>query len=337
MSDDPRIPTFLQGDFGIIATAGEPSIQKLLPEPVDEPTRVLLLSDVHGNWPALHAVLVHAQGRYDTIWFLGDMVGYGPYPVECLAFLHDHIPAEQWCVGNHDLGLFDRVPNFVWSGVAGEIVQRHAEVIPRLRPDLWAWADAHFVLSRGGPVVRTYGRSQLVFTHANLENDMNVYLFPAATFHTRPNLLRLREFLPRPAETGWLLAGHTHIPCLFQLPVDATDFTEAHPCSIRWGESIAVENGHYYINPGSVGQPRDGNPSTCYVIIDTVNQQATWHRVRYELNQTLMKIHDLSYPASIRKILIDGGTERTKQEILPLYQLDPFGMIAGDTDFPSRI
>ncbi|MCA9366965.1 metallophosphoesterase family protein [Candidatus Kaiserbacteria bacterium] len=333
MSGAAQIPSFLQQDFGIPSVTGEPSIRDLLPEPVKEPQRVLLLSDVHGNWPALHAVLAHAQGRYDIIWFLGDMVGYGPYPLECLAFLCDYIPADQWCAGNHDLGLFDRVPDFTWSGAAGETIRRHATEIQDRRPDLWTWADEHFVLSRGGPVMRTYGKGQLVFTHANLENDMNTYLFPAATFHTRPNLLRLREFLPQPAETGWLLAGHTHIPCLFHLPTQADDFTQARPISIRWGEPVMVNQGHYYINPGSVGQPRDGNQRACYVILDTIGQQAIWYRVPYELNKTLMQMNALGYPPYVRDMLIDGGTERTKQELLPFYQSEVSGIIALDSKF----
>ncbi len=297
--------------------------------------RLLVLSDVHANWPALESVLEDAAGRYDTVWFLGDAMGYGPFPIECLEYLRDQVCVSRWRTGNHDLGIFNRVPDFAWANVASATLAIHRRELAALRPDLLTWLDGFATLERCGPLGCQLGRGQQVWTHANLENNLNIYLFPSSTHDTRLNLLRLRTHLPQPKQCAWLLAGHSHIPCLFQLPAAETDYLRARPLTIRWGEPISVAGDHYYLNPGSVGQPRDGNPAACYMLLDTQELTATWRRVEYRVDITVAEMRnknlrfDYGYPVeSLQRWYEQGGTPDTIGKLANIYQRMPDGLSA---------
>jgi predicted phosphodiesterase len=297
----------------------------LVPRPQRYPRRFLLLSDIHANWPALKAVIEHAQGNYDVIWFLGDLVSYGPYPIECLLFFRRCISLRRWRAGNHDLGLCDGLPPADFTDQARTTLQIHKELLLREQPRLLVWFQRQVTVERSGPLARRYGRGQMIFTHANLDGDMS-YLFPSRTFVTRPNLFKLRQFLPDPTKTGWLLAGHTHIPCLFHLTPEATDYMDARPRSIYWGEPVDVSDGHFYINPGSVGQPRDGDPRAAYCILDVEHLTATWHRVTYDNSAVIELIYKLGYPKMLAAMLAEGGTARTFGELGPWYRWTERGL-----------
>lgn len=300
---------------------------RLTPEPRRHPRRFLLLSDIHANWPALRAVIEHAQENYDAIWFLGDLVSYGPYPIECLLFFRQCISLRRWRAGNHDLGLCDGLPPADFADQARTTLQIHKELFLRECPSLFEWFQRQVTLERSRPLARRYGRGQMVFTHANLDGDMG-YLFPSRTFVTRPNLLKLRRFLPDPTKTGWLLAGHTHIPCLFHLAPEETEYMKAQPRSIFWGEPVDASKGHFYINPGSVGQPRDGDPRAAYCILDVERLTATWQRVPYDNSPVIELLYRLGYPRMLADMLADGGTARTMAELEPWYQRTERGLEA---------
>jgi len=307
-------------------------IATLLPVRPTLPQRILLLSDIHANWPALEAVLRHAQGEYDIIWFLGDVVGYGPFPVECVSFIKQFLSDDQWRAGNHDLGVLDRMEGFRWSGPALYTQGLHWEALGNV-PLLWEWMHETMTLDRCGPMSRFFGKGQQILTHANLENDIcdpNGYLFPANTEKTRSNVWKLREFLPVKDDVGWLLAGHSHIPCLFHISPLETDYSQARPCSIRWGEPTPVDTGHYYINPGSVGQPRDGDPRASYVILDMEALTATWQRVEYDLDAVTERMYQLyknPHRNQLLQFLKSGGTAKTIVEMLPFYRIEKEGLI----------
>lgn len=293
--------------------------------------RILLLSDIHANWPALEAVLSQAAGAYDAIWFLGDIVGYGPFPIECVTFVKEHLAHSPWRAGNHDLGLLGRMENFRWAGVAAYTLARHREVM-QAEPDLWEWMEDTITHDHCGPLSVSIGKAQQVLTHANLENDLETYLFPANTEKTRSNVVRLREHLPVQEDVGWLLAGHSHVPCLFYLSPQESDYTKAQACSILWGEPIPVDKGHYYINPGSVGQPRDGDPRAAYVILDVEALTATWYRSEYNretVKQRIYEIYDRKYRRQLLQMLEEGGTAATVSELFPVYQRVANGLLAG--------
>lgn len=334
-------PLDFEFDFGR-GNGNDPSLSEdlgishLLPEMGGDGPRILLISDIHANWEALQAVLLHAQGRYDTIWFLGDVVGYGPEPVNCVRFVRDHLRADQWRAGNHDLGVAECVKNG-WSGRAKTILPIHRKDL-QVHPVLWDWFCESMTFGQSGPDVKSTDVSQQVLTHANLQNDLETdfgYLYPGGNLATRQNLFQLREYVSNPQLPSWLLAGHTHIPCLFRLPMDESEYLKARPQTIRWGEPVKISDGHYYINPGSVGEPRDGNPDACYAILDRKLLDVTWHRVPYDIDKVVTQLnakyqgHDLALVknASI-SMLRHGGSARTESNLYPAYRKDPSGLIA---------
>jgi predicted phosphodiesterase len=292
-----------------------------------DPQRFLLLSDIHANWPALKAVLEHAQGSYDAIWFLGDVVSYGTHPLECLLFLRRCISSQRWRAGNHDLGLCDGLPPAEFADQARITLQMHRKLLLDEQPRLLDWFSRQVTAERNRPVVRRYGRGQMVFTHANLDGDTS-YLFPARTFVTRANLFKLRRFLPDPAKSGWLLAGHTHVPCFFHLAVEAADYMDARPRSITWDEPADISEGHFYVNAGSVGQPRDGDPRACYCILDVDRLAVTWRRVPYDNAEVLDRIYRLGYPRMLADMIAAGGTADTMMELAPWYRRTERGLEA---------
>lgn len=164
---------------------------------------------------------------------------------------------------------------------------------------------------------------------------MEYYLFPDDGWKIEETLVNLRQRLSHPDRTGWLLVGHSHIPCLFRLRTDPSGKTAAKAESILWGEPISIAEGHYYINPGSVGQPRDGNPDACYVILDLAEQTATWHRVAYDIETVVNQMRYLYQGQAGHKplqtlisMLRYGGSANTELRMIPVYRQEQHGLIA---------
>jgi predicted phosphodiesterase len=298
---------------------------------------VLLISDIHANWTALEAVLAHAAGRYETLWFLGDLLDTGPNPLDCVRFVKTQLTPDQWRVGNHDLGVMDRLPDAEWGRDATYTLPRHRQIL-QAEESLWSWYEAEVQLHRGGPMRKVNGTSEQVLTHANLDNDMGPhgYLFPGDPWVTRRNLFNLRQHLSTPEQNGWLLAGHTHIPCLFHLAAEADDAMSARAQSIHWGDPVSLADGYYYINPGSVGQPRDGNPDACYVILDLATHTVTWHRVAYNVEAVVDQMNYFYQGRALKptretliSMLRNGGSAKTESRMMPVYRKEAHGLIVG--------
>lgn len=324
-----------QLDFQVDPTS--PTVDDLLaitPKPASRPRRILLISDVHANWHALAAVIRATAGRYDSIVFLGDAVGYGPRPLECVEFLLRAVPAARWRAGNHDLGLFGYLKHIGWSENARMSLEVHGRMLNVANNLESRFRKVVTPAYKGGPVRRAYGgRSQQVLSHANLENDMETYLFPRDIFHVGPNLLRLRERLVTPDPCAWLLVGHTHIPCLFRVPASDASFDSIAALSIPYDQPISVNDGHYLINPGSVGQPRDGNRDAAYALLDVVDLTVEFGRVPYDdvavaREMVALYSNDTDRASSLVQLLQNAGTPKTHMELTPYYTVESWGLKA---------
>jgi putative phosphoesterase len=187
--------------------------------------RTLVLSDIHGNWPALEAV---AAVPHDSVLCLGDVVGYGPQPGECLRWLRaSHASIVQ---GNHDRSVADGVPprcrlDFEWLAAATQHIARR-----QLTDEETAFLRA---LPRTLDLVLD-GRKVLLL-HATPADPLYNYLGPDRD--------KWRTALAR-IEADLVLVGHTHLPFHFQ-------FGDVH-----------------VLNPGSLGQPKDGDPRAAYAVIE---------------------------------------------------------------------
>jgi len=229
-----------------------------------------ILSDIHGNLEALTAVLadIDAQG-IDSIYCLGDIIGYGPNPRECV----DQAMAFDLCVlGNHDQGaLFD--PEGFSSGAERAIFWTRQQLeLPdedaEIRRKRW-----HFLCE----LPRQCRDEAILFVHGSARSPLNEYVFPEDVYNPR-KLGRIFSLIP-----GTCFQGHTHVPGVF-----TEDFRFVSPSDA--GGFYVLNGQKAMVNVGSVGQPRDGNPMASYVILedDTIRFQ----RVSYDIDTTVGKIYD---------------------------------------------
>jgi predicted phosphodiesterase len=231
--------------------------------------RYLVISDIHANQPAFSSVLSDA-GSFDFVWCLGDVVGYGPNPNECIEQLRE-LPHFS-LAGNHDwaaLGKLDLTSFNSDARTASLWTQSELTTASRLYLESLATNDV---------------KGDFTLAHASPRQPVWEYVLDP--------LIARRNFAY--FDTPYCLVGHTHIPVLFVQEDD-------HQSGCRtlvppFPGPISLETGgRFILNPGSVGQPRDGNPFASYAILDT--ERMTWehHRVPYpiEITQERMRARNL--------------------------------------------
>jgi predicted phosphodiesterase len=275
-------------------------------------TRVLVISDIHANQAALESVLAAAHGRYDTIWCLGDVVGYGPRPNECIEMMRER--AAICVMGNHDWAVLGRpginVDDFNPQARQAVLWTRE-QLTPANRQYLDSLADVP-VQPPGTP-----GRS-IIITHASPREPVWEYILTPS--------VALENFAAFDEQI--CLVGHTHKPAIyrwkyFRLPPgkesEAAGGGAAHAQrSNGTGEGMATvellqprtdgslllttsDVQRLIVNPGSVGQPRDNDARAAYAVLDLEQMTWTYTRVPYpiELTQNQMRA------AKLPKRLID--------------------------------
>jgi predicted phosphodiesterase len=231
--------------------------------------RCLVLSDVHSNLEAFEAVIEDA-GPVDQVWCLGDVVGYGPDPNACVELLRS-LPYR--CVaGNHDWATLGRLDLDDFNPDA-----RDANLWNRqqLTPDNLAFLEAL-------PEVLVEG--EFTLTHGSPRHPIWEYIIYASTARTNFSYF----------DTQFCLVGHTHTPVIFRLH----SFYGEEACEAilpAFNEPIKLGADRLIINPGSVGQPRDGNPTASYAILDVDELTLEHRRVAYPIEETQAKMmeHDL--------------------------------------------
>lgn len=226
--------------------------------------RILVVSDIHANFVAFEAVLKDA-GSFDTVWCLGDVVGYGPQPNECVEQLRELHPV---CLaGNHDLAVTGQIALWDFTKDAQEVIfwTRHW-----LTQENMEWLTT---LSSTPQV-----EHGITIVHASLRDPVWEYITNASL--VKDNI----QF----AQTPICLHGHTHLATLFRKKWDEYRILEEYP---RLNTPIKLIPDQMFINPGSVGQPRDEDPRAAYAIINIDEMTYTQKRVLYDVTtvQALMK------------------------------------------------
>ncbi|MEX1143077.1 MAG: metallophosphoesterase family protein [Thermoleophilaceae bacterium] len=242
------------------------------------PTRIAILADVHGNLPAFEAVLGDARAEgVDAIWFLGDLVGYGAQPDECVALALE--ACDVVLAGNHDLAVAGEIPVSDFSPNAAAAVrwtQGHAgpetiDALRRLRP-------AH----EGEPIGLYHGSPRdPIWEYVLSPNDAEECI---------------DAMEPRIGAIG-----HTHIALRFMAGVDEllADQTPA-------GTEHDLADGRWLINPGSVGQPRDHDPRAAWMLLDVERWTARWERSDYAIAEAARAIADARLPRHLADRLFIG-------------------------------
>lgn len=234
--------------------------------------KLALISDVHANLEALIAVLADIAGQgVDEIYCLGDIIGYGPNPCECI----DLVMQCKVCVlGNHDQGaLFD--PEGFSSGAEKAIFWTRDQ-LERPNGDKEQNARRWDYLC---DLPRIHRENGLMLVHGSARNPLNEYVFPEDTFNVRKidKIFALIEHVT--------FQGHTHVPGVF---VENYQFLSPGELENQFelGDEKAM------INVGSVGQPRDGDPRSCYALLE--DNVVTFRRVEYPVRETVEKIHAIA-------------------------------------------
>ena len=238
--------------------------------------RIAVLSDIHGNLPALDAVLA-ALAPYDELWQLGDVVGYGPQPDEVVARLADE--RARGVRGNHDAAALGDLPTDAFNDDARRAVEWTADV---LQPATRAWLAA------------LPERSELAgFTlvHGSPRDATWEYVMSAAAANAN-----LRAY-----STRHCLVGHTHVPLVFRQAGRGMEAIQP-----RAGASLQLDERRSIVNPGSVGQPRDGDPRACGMLLDTDSGTVRWQRVEYPVRQVQRLMSERRLPLRLSARLAFG-------------------------------
>jgi predicted phosphodiesterase len=230
--------------------------------------RLLVISDIHGNLPAFESVLNSAQGEWDQIWCLGDVVGYGPDPGECIATLrkYDHV-----CLsGNHDWAVLDRLDIHTFNENAKAAIRWTQNAL----------SDANLSYLRDLSSATVEGPFTLV--HASPRHPVWEYILDKVTAAAN-----FKEF-----HTPYCLVGHSHVPMIFE----QLDSQEVEWYAPLYDQPVDLNTNRLIINPGSVGQPRDYDPRSAYSLLDL--EEMTWEhrRVAYPIEETQARMAKMGLP-----------------------------------------
>lgn len=246
--------------------------------------RVAILSDIHGNLPALNAVLQDAASRQiNTFWSLGDVVGYGPWPVQCWMRLQSlAIDENAWVVGNHDLGLINR--SYV-DGDAATVINYQREVCQLIQKQI------------GRMKVIAQPRRGVILAHGVPKpNDPYWTVTKYTKTKADPNQA-VRDLLKAGIKPQLIIVGHTHKALFWRRGHQEDKWQEVYPKGeIPLGD---LDQQIVYLNPGSVGQPRDEGREASYCYIDWEKMSVCFRRIPYDLAQTRQKMKAFGYPETL--------------------------------------
>jgi len=230
--------------------------------------KTLVMSDIHSNLNALEAVLADA-GEFDAVWCLGDLVGYGPDPNECVELVRS-IPTSICLLGNHDIAMLDAIDIHEFNHEARQaIIWTQAVLTLENRDYLASLTDLKVI-------------GQFTLVHGSPRYPVWEYLLDV--FTARSSF----EYF----QTDYCLVGHTHIPVIFQQQIK---FPHVNLESPIVNQKIDLQP-RAILNPGSVGQPRDHNPLAAYAILDTDNYTWESRRVVYDVAAVQTRMQAVRLP-----------------------------------------
>jgi len=244
--------------------------------------RVAILTDIHSNLPALAAVLadIDATGELEEIWCLGDVVGYGAQPDRCAELVQERCAL--CLVGNHDLAVTGEIDTEVFSASAAAAVEWTRE---NCKPE-----TIDFL--RGQSPEET-GREVGLY-HASPRDPVWEYVLAVD---------QAKECMDE--QSGRVsVIGHSHVALFFSDGVGPTGAPAGGQA--EGGRELDVSEGKWLLNPGSVGQPRDGDPRAAWLELDTGAWRARYHRVEYPIDDAAGPIREAGLPDLLADRLYAG-------------------------------
>jgi diadenosine tetraphosphatase ApaH/serine/threonine PP2A family protein phosphatase len=244
--------------------------------------RVAVLSDVHSNQPALEAVLAAvAEAGVEETWCLGDVVGYGAQPDACADLIEQH--CDVCLVGNHDLATLGDLDVSSFSEAAATAVEWTRENA----------SAATFEFLRG--LEPAGSREGVGLFHGSPRDPIWEYVL--ATDQAEAGMDFQRERIG--------LIGHSHVSLFFTRPDGALP-GDANGAQAGDGALLGLESGEWLLNPGSAGQPRDGDPRGAWLELDTDEWTARFHRVPYDVATAAETILAAGLPSQLAERLETG-------------------------------
>ena len=244
--------------------------------------RIAVISDIHANLPALEAVLAKIdRDPPDELWCLGDLVGYGAQPNECTRITRER--ADLCLAGNHDLAALDALDISSFSPAAAEAA---------------------------------------IWTRGQLEEETRAFLAglkatdesrDVAVYHASPRD-PVWEYVLWPEQAGECIArqasrvamvGHSHVALSFRAD-DGGDVDATQGAQVPDGTTLDLKEGGWLLNPGSVGQPRDGDSRAAWLVLDTEAWTATYARVEYPVDEAAESIIKAGLPEHLGRRLAVG-------------------------------
>ena len=232
--------------------------------------RALIVSDVHSNLEAFSAVIADAEGRggFEEIWSLGDLVGYGPDPSACVEMLRSH--SHRAVAGNHDLAAVGKL--------SVERFNPYAAAANRWTATQLTQEQSNYV--GGLPLLLEI--EEFTLAHGSPRDPVWEYLI------TEDAAIACFTHI----DTYWCMVGHSHMPFLC-VPRGTTG---AVFMAFPQDRAVRLDDDAVIVNPGSVGQPRDGDPRASYVLYDDAAQTIAHRRVAYDIAATQVKMRRHGLP-----------------------------------------
>jgi predicted phosphodiesterase len=239
--------------------------------------RVAVISDVHANYHALEAVLDEIEGAdVEAIWCLGDTVGYGPQPNECCEIVQSR--TEPCLVGNHDLVVLGELALTDFNDEAAAAAVWTSDVLT---------PSARGFLESLQPKAALDG---VDLYHASARDPVWEYVL---TEEAARSTLEL-------SHAPLVLVGHSHVA--LALTIDGEKISGG----LAPGGARVELGGRWLLNPGSVGQPRDGDPRAAWLLLDLERRFATFHRVPYRIEETQTEMRERGLPPALAARLARG-------------------------------
>jgi predicted phosphodiesterase len=241
-----------------------------------------ILADIHANLSALEAVLadIKMKGLTGDIWCLGDVVGYGPDPHQSIELLRTHNPL---CVaGNHDWAAIGKLNTSDFNPEAAEAVRWTSRQLK----------SEDILFLEGLPLKAENG--EFTLAHGSPRDPISEYLL--SRDEAEQNLAYIK--------TAYCLVGHTHQPRIFEFRRPGS--TISIPETEIFSRGINLADSRWIINPGSVGQPRDGDPRASYAVYDTDTRKVKLLRVEYDIAATQGRMKQAGLPNSLISRLSAG-------------------------------
>jgi predicted phosphodiesterase len=245
--------------------------------------RIAVISDIHSNLQALEAVLADVEQQSpDEIWCLGDLVGYGADPDACVARVSDAVG--RCLAGNHDLVVRGDIDIDYFAMSAGVAARWTVKVINEATREY---------LRPLSPLGQSEG---IGLFHASPRDPVWEYVL---------SIRQASDCLDAQPRRVCLI-GHSHVACYFTRPNGSSRAEDTTGELAQPGTTLQMSEGRWLVNPGSVGQPRDGDNRAAYLMLDTDRWTASYQRVEYPIEEAARAIIDAGLPRSLADRLYEG-------------------------------